>query len=358
MSLDLNEKKWMGFKIQDLFTVSKGLYLPKKNILKGQSPYITATTFCNGVSNFIGNNTLFPSNTITIEKVRLSAFYQPSSFYCSHDVSTLSNDVLNKPIGLFITTIINRQGNKYSYGRQAQLNVVKRETTFLPVSEGDKPDWNFMHECSLKILSKKQDHYKKYCENILKELNYRSIVPLSEKQWHEFFIKDLFPSIQRGKRLTKAHQEYGNTPYISSTASNNGVDEFIGNQSGVRKFSNCLTIANSGSVGSCFFHYYEFVASDHVTHLKNYLFSKYIYLFINTQLSKLASKYNFNREINDKRIAREKVFLPVDDNSQPDYNYMEQYMINLEFLKRKKYLAFIESKPKNIGNSTVDKCPK
>jgi len=346
MSLNLNEKKWIGFKIQDLFTVSKGSYLPKKNILKGQSPYITATTYCNGISDFIGNKTLFPSNTITIEKVKLSAFYQPTNFYCSHDVSTLSCNIMNKPIGLFITTMINRQGNKYSYGRQAQLNVVKRETAFLPTSVGDKPDWNFMHECGAKILHKKQNHYKKYCENILRELEYKSIVPLSEKQWHEFFIKDLFPSIQRGKRLTKANQENGVKPYISSTASNNGVDEFIGNRSGVRKFSNCLTIANSGSVGSCFFHYYEFIASDHVTHLKNDLFSKYIYLFISTQLNKLASKYNFNREINDKRIAREKILLPVNDNNQPDYNYMKQYMINLEFMKRKQYLAYIKAQEK------------
>ncbi|MEN8348885.1 restriction endonuclease subunit S [Acinetobacter nosocomialis] len=356
MPLNLNNQKWIGFKIQDLFTVSKGVYLPKNNILKGKSPYITATTYCNGISDFIGNNTLFPSNTITIEKVKLSSFYQPTSFYCSHDVSTLSHKALNKPVSLFITTMINRQGNKYSYGRQAQLNVVKRETTFLPVSEGGKPNWNFMHDYSAKLLNKKQDYYKKYCEDILKQLEYKTIEPLSEKQWHEFFIKDLFPSIQRGKRLIKAHQEEGYTPYISSTAANNGVDEFIGNDLGVRKFSNCLTIANSGSVGACFFHHYEFVASDHVTHLKNATFSKYIYLFISAQLSKLSSKYNFNREINDKRIAREKVLLPINDDNQPDYEYMKQYMINLEFKKRKQYLIFIESKAENIKNLTVNEC--
>ncbi|MDC5645996.1 restriction endonuclease subunit S, partial [Acinetobacter baumannii] len=145
-------------------------------------------------------------------------------------------------------------------------------------------------------------------------------------------------------------------PYISSTAANNGVDEFIGNDLGVRKFSNCLTIDNSGSVGACFFHHYEFVASDHVTHLKNATFSKYIYLFISAQLSKLSSKYNFNREINDKRIAREKVLLPINDDNQPDYEYMKQNMINLEFKKRKQYLIFIESKAENIKNLTVNEC--
>lgn len=343
MALNLNDQEWIGFKIQDLFTVSKGVYLPKKDIIEGKSPYITATTYCNGISDFIGNNTLFASNTLTIEKVKLSAFYQPTDFYCSHDVSTLSHKELNKPVGLFIATMINRQGNKYSYGRQAQLNVVKRETAFLPISEGNKPNWHFMYEYTSKLLNNKQFHYKKYCENIIKKLEFKAIKPLSEKQWHEFFIKDLFPSIQRGKRLTKVNQKDGNKPYISSTSSNNGVDEFIGNISGVRKFSHCLTIANSGSVGSCFFHNYEFIASDHVTHLQNPIFSKYIYLFISTQLGKLSSKYNFNREINDKRISREKILLPVNDNKQPDYDYMEQYMINIEIKKRNQYLAYTNS---------------
>ncbi len=42
-------------------------------------------------------------------------------------------------------------------------------------------------------------------------------------------------------------------PYISSTAINNGIDNFISNKKKVRVFSNCLSIANSGSVGACFY---------------------------------------------------------------------------------------------------------
>ena len=48
----------------------------------------------------------------------------------------------------------------------------------------------------------------------------------------------------------------------------NGVDNFIANDKGVRCFENCLTLANSGSVGATFFHHYRFVASDHVTALE------------------------------------------------------------------------------------------
>lgn len=179
-----------------------------------------------------------------------------------------------------------------------------------------------------------------------REVKFKVVDPLADKKWHEFFFTDIFETVQRGKRLTKANQIPGQKPYVSSTAANNGVDNFIGNFEGVRIYSNCLTIANSGSVGASFYHPYEFVASDHVTHLKNSKFSSFIYLFIATQANKLSEKYNFNREINDSRIARDKIMLPVTDTGCPDYQYMEQYMMNLEYLKRAQYSVYLKaSKP-------------
>jgi len=73
------------------------------------------------------------------------------------------------------------------------------------------------------------------------------------------FLTDIFETIKRGKRLKKSDHISGNIPYISSTKMNNGCDGFLGNQKGVRKFRNCLTIANSGSVGSVFYHDYQFI---------------------------------------------------------------------------------------------------
>jgi len=46
-------------------------------------------------------------------------------------------------------------------------------------------------------------------------------------------------------------------------------------------------------------------------------------------LNRLSTKYNFNREINDKRIKREKILLPLNDKGEIDYEYMEQYVKNI-----------------------------
>lgn len=182
---------------------------------------------------------------------------------------------------------------------------------------------------------------RKYLFEESEGLSYEAIPSLEEKEWADFFLTEVFPEIQRGKRLTKANQSDGETPYVSSSALNNGVDNFISNKGNVRKFSNCLSLANSGSVGASFYEPFEFIASDHITHLKNDNFNKYIYFFIATLTNRLSEKYNFNREINDNRIAREKIMLPIGKSNAPDYNYMEQYIKNIMLGKYSQYIEYI-----------------
>jgi hypothetical protein len=150
--------------------------------------------------------------------------------------------------------------------------------------------------------------------------------------------------IQRGKRLKTENHIRGYTPYVSSTGINNGVDGFVGNKNKVRIFVNCLTLANSGSVGATFYQPFRFVASDHVTKLSNEKFSQYVYLFIAMAVSRIGEKYSFNREINDERIKKEKILLPVTDDNTIDYAYMEEYMRTKEREKLTNYLEYLKKK--------------
>lgn len=153
---------------------------------------------------------------------------------------------------------------------------------------------------------------------------------LLNHKWKAFDFTDVFTDIQRGKRLKKADHSEGNTPYVSSTSQTNGVDGFIGNTSRVRAFEDCLTVANSGSVGSAFYHRYRFVASDHVTRLQREGLDKYAYLFMVPIINRLSEKYSFNREINDERIKREKLLLPIDNKGEIDFAFMSDFMREVE----------------------------
>jgi len=173
----------------------------------------------------------------------------------------------------------------------------------------------------------------------------------SELRWEVFNIQDIFPDVSRGKRLKTDDHIEGQMAYVSSSAINNGVDNFISNTKNVRMFENCITIANSGSVGTTFFHPYRFIASDHVTKLQNVRFSKYTYLFLCVICRKLSEKYNFNREINDDRLKRERIVVPVNTSGSPDYEFMDEYMRDVEKRLLERYKSYLIDKQRDMNNS-------
>ncbi|EKU50356.1 restriction endonuclease subunit S [Staphylococcus massiliensis] len=320
--MKLSDREWRAFKIKDFFYCYTGKYYSRNEYSNGKTPLITAKSQYNGISHWINiNDEDYFENAITIGKVDATSFYQPFGFVCSSDVNVIKPKAvkLNKYLATFLCNQIMMQSSKFDYGNQIRLNDTKALNIMLPSIE-DKPDYDFMEQ----YIKEKYFAIKSQIKEKQKhEINdWRE---LDEVEWSPFKMTDVFDNIQRGKRLTKNNQKKGNKPYISSRGINNGVDNFISNSKNTRQFENSLTLANSGSVGSVFYQPYEFIASDHVTHLKKINLSKYSYLFIVNMLNRLSDKYSFNREINDFRIKRESVLLP-NKNNQPDYDYMEQYM--------------------------------
>lgn len=168
------------------------------------------------------------------------------------------------------------------------------------------------------------------------------MLKLDDRNWLAFRLTEIFDSIQRGKRLKRADQQPGTVPYVSSSALNNGVDGFISKADGCRTFSDCISLANSGSVGSAFYEPFEFVASDHVTHLRRSGLKREHYLFLVAALGKQASNFNFNREINDQRIQGMQIMLPTDMIGEPDWQFMENYIREREEAQAKRCRAFLE----------------
>ena len=145
-----------------------------------------------------------------------------------------------------------------------------------------------------------------------------------EIKYKELKFEEVF-TFKRGKRLIEEDQILGDVAYISSTKENNGISGFINPPDFMVRYKNKLTLSNSGSVGYCFYHDYEFVASDHVTviGLKGRELTKEIALYLKPVLESIRYKYNFGREISDKRIKKEIICLPFDeDTNSPNWEIM------------------------------------
>lgn len=347
--LKLTDMKYGQFRISDIFEIENCKCSKVSELEKGNIPYVGATNRNNGVLSFVDAkiDLITKGNCIAFicdgEGSVGYSIYKGEDFVGSTTIKVGRNPKLNKYNGLFITTVADTVRGKYNFGYKRNETHLKAETLQLPIDLNGNPNWQFMEDYvkqEQKIQAQKIVNYYKqriieYCFELL---------DLEDVKWKEFKFEKIFKKIQRGKRLTKSNQIEGNTPYISSTAMNNGVDNFINNEDNVRKFKNCLTVANSGSVGACFYHHYEFVASDHVTSLKlndEDNADKYIYIFISSIIKRLEEKYSFNREINDKRIRQEKIILPVDENGNPHWEYMRMFMKKIESEKISKVVEYL-----------------
>lgn len=350
--LKLTDVEWGEFFIGgsngllDITSTKSGIDKNKLNIDVGLIPYITRTDMQNGINMFITdkqNNryNIDEGNVITIGLDTQTVFYQPTAFYTGQNIQVLRNNNLNKYTAMFIIPSIKIQMQKFNWGGNgATLGRLNRTRLILPINSQGQPNWQFMEDYIKQEQKQQVQKIIAYYEQKLVELA-GDVVGLDKVEWKTFRFTEVFQEIQRGKRLTKANQTDGPKPYISSTSENNGVDAFIGNEIGVRKFEDVLTIANSGSVGSTFYQQFEFVASDHVTALKSENADKYAYLFLSTVVKRLEEKYSFNREINDTRIKREKVILPADKEGNPNFQYMSDFVKKLELDKVQEVLEYI-----------------
>ena len=309
-------------------------------------PFIGATESNNGITNWTSTvNASLDRNVLGVNYNGsvVENFYHGYTCVFSDDVKRLhlKTAVDNKYILLFFKTIILQQKQKYTYGYKFNENRMSRQKLLIPIDKDNSPDYAFM-EAYMKereeYLIKKYDHFISERDKTIGGGVKSPIL------WKSFLLTEIFPKIKRGKRLKRADHIPGTMPYVSSSSVINGIDAFISNNNGVRIYVNCLTIANSGSVGSCHYHPYRFVASDHVTSLHNPHLNLYHYIFLAAILSRLSEKYNFNREINDSRISREKVLLPSTNTGLPDYAYMEEYGIQVMMEKYRQYFNYLKSK--------------
>lgn len=165
--------------------------------------------------------------------------------------------------------------------------------------------------------------------------------------WKEFEMERLF-DIKKGKRLTAADQEEGDTNYIGAIDSNNGVANHIG-QKPIHS-ANTISLSYNGSVGEAFYQSEPYWATDDVNALYSYYeqFNKYIGLFMVAVIRQEKYKFSYGRKWTLDNMNKTKINLPIQHNSDgtlfidadkkysddgyvPDWKFMEDYIKSLHY---------------------------
>lgn len=173
-----------------------------------------------------------------------------------------------------------------------------------------------------------------------------SKLKLTDVEWGEFKIGNLF-DISNVKGRPAENYNSGNTPYISSSGTNNAVISFVE--------ANKNIITNSGVItvdpikGICFYHDYDFVgrgfSGASVNILINKNLNKFSGQFIctaiqNTSMSKASYGYLFN----GNRLRNGKILLPINSQGQPNWQFMEDYIKQEQKQQAQKIIDYYEHK--------------
>lgn len=165
--------------------------------------------------------------------------------------------------------------------------------------------------------------------------------------WQKFKLKDLF-DIYTSSDKNYLKSEDGNVPYVSSTQFNNGVSSFV--KSEVTQSGNTITVARNGSVGSSFYHSYNYCASpDDVRIFRpKFHLNKYIALFLCTLIENEKYRFTYGRKFGTKRMQEAEIKLPVDSNNTPDWRWIENHVKNA-------LVTGLQQKAKSVWCNNFDK---
>lgn len=156
-------------------------------------------------------------------------------------------------------------------------------------------------------------------------------------KWNSFLISDIAEIIS-GRGIYDDERIPGNIPYVTASAMNNGVTYFTGSINDTLE-SECISVNSNGSVGYAFYHPYEALYSSDCRKLRPKYKNKYTSIFIAVSITSQRGKYNYGYKLGTARLMRQKILLPVNENCEPDYIFMERFMRQTEQKLIQEYIS-------------------
>lgn len=167
---------------------------------------------------------------------------------------------------------------------------------------------------------------------------------LTDREWGKFKIGDIF-EIEKCKCSKVSSLQEGNVSYVGATNRNNGVLSFVENKSTLISKGNCIAFIcdGEGSIGYSIYKHEDFIGSTTVKIGRNQYLNKYTGLFIVTSSNMTRGRYNFGYKRNEVNLKREIIMLPVNTDGQPDWQFMEDFIRQIEQNKIQTVLKYYNS---------------
>lgn len=348
--ISLKDRKWKPFKIVTILGHSENSSPYHKKDLNFTDnvglPYITRKCKDNGLSGIVLNNCnykLNPKNTISFGAENAAYYFQPFKYITGNKMYYYCNNNISIESLKFLTCCLNHSLNGgFGFGHGLTGTRSDHRQFLLPVDDFGNPDYEFMNEYIKEREGTLIEQYKEFISKNIVDINFANY----EKIWKDFSLTDLFIPDKGNQNNMNALKE-GDIPLVSAKKFNNGYKSFVA-QNNKRSYQGhiiTLNIDGDGGAGIAYYQPCEHLLDSHVTALipKEKNLSKYTLLFIATAITKQRDKYGHGYSIKNDRLNIFRFMLPVDEQENPDFDYMDKYMRNIEYKKLLEYLRYIKS---------------
>lgn len=362
----LKDVKWCEYHLYDLFYIYSGNKFDKSKMTAFDPAvnFVGRSSKNNGVTayvDYVKGVKPYPAGCMTIAlggEYLGSCFIQQHPFYTSQNVFVLSDkEHMDENVKLFIAHLIRfeSKNNYMAFARELNSHIKTDFKIKLPSIKEGVLDHDFinryMNGLNVDItsipdifLNEGYDRACWYIDNIDKDLfnneyskcREKKAISLQNKEWAYFSLEqDLNMEIYNGKSynasdLIKAVDE-NYVLYITRKDERNGISMYVQplEYDGLEK-ANAITVGDT--TATIFYQNRKFITGPHIIILRADWLNIYTAEFIITLLNKEKYRYPvFGRAFTKDLIKQTKLYLPVNENNKPDFNFMEEYIKSLPF---------------------------
>lgn len=136
---NVDKQDFVKFPLNSFFDVVKGSGAYKFEYEIGKTPLVSATSFNNGILDYVDTEPTFSAKTITVERIKGNTFVQLKPYSTiPDDISVLipKDENISIPALFYFAYIIRLEAWRYSYGRKLSPTRLKSFNLLLPVKNG------------------------------------------------------------------------------------------------------------------------------------------------------------------------------------------------------------------------------
>lgn len=336
--------EWKLIKVGELFDIhpTKSYKMTNRELFstEGNTPILSNTSVNNGICGYCGLEPTEKAGIITFSDTTVGAdtmFYQPNSFIGYSHVQGMyskGNHVLTEKESLYIISAVRRaSGNSWNYSNKFTRKKVADLEIKLPITTNCSINWQFMEDYITELEQERITELEQYL--IATGLNDYHLTEEEKNilkktvEYKEYKLDALFESRTGNVDLQQKDINGKGTYFVNSGEVNNGIKGKTDKEAFIFP-ANTITI---DFFGNAYYRDYEYKMATH-----NHVFSlsseciknKEVGLYLVSAMSYLKNIYSFSNMGTWNKMKEKTILLPVNNDDEIDYEYMEKYIKAIE----------------------------